>query len=494
MVHMMENVLRTSSRRTNLSWSVGRSRALADTHLRNFHKITKFVDKEYVLNLRCVTRLALIFVFIIPQITYAGPVAEQMRINQKRYGIAGQVVLIAHNGDVLLREAQGAQVDDIFPVYSLSKLFVSTLIMQLVEQGKIDLERPVSLYLNGLPSNWQTINVRQLLNHTSGLPEYFDNSTIFPATINDVLTSLVGKPLIFQPGTAVRYTQTNYAVLTILLEMQYAKPYVQIARERIIEPLGMKHTYLGAPSLPGTGVITAYASKNGTLQKADDIRWPPYSYGHAELYSNVDDLARFLMAVSTGKLVGKQNLQKFWEPPRLSNGQPGVFATGWEFGESGSYRHVGHDGGTQVRVRMLYQDTLDGDNYTFIYLTNGSVKNVWSRVLLDSAMSAVAPNRFKREAFSEKLIAFGNGETSAPPIDGIPNAERAINAIGYAVRENLGLDEAIRVFALNSTLFPNSANTWDSLAETYRAKGEEAKAKHLYEKARQLSVKPSDNN
>lgn len=74
-------------------------------------------------------------------------------------------------------------------------------------------------------------------------------------------------------------------------------------------------------------------------------------------------------------------------------------------------------------------------------------------------------------------------------MDGIPDLERLINASGYAARENLGLKEAIRVFTLNTTLFPDSASTWDSLAETYQAKGDQVKAKQLYEKAHQLSAK-----
>ncbi|MYM73940.1 serine hydrolase [Duganella sp. FT134W] len=441
------------------------------------------------MDMRFLRHLTLTFAFFISLMAHADPIAEQMRINQKRYGIAGQALLIAHNDTVLFRAADGVKIDNVFPVYSLSKLLVSTLIMQLVEQSKIDLDQPASIYVRDLPASWRGITVRQFVNHSSGVPEYFENTVNFLPTAQAVLASLAAKPLNFQPGTSTRYTQTNYLVLTMLLEAQYGKPYAQIAKQRILEPLHMEHTYLGAPSLPKAGVLTAYAGKDGKLIQAEDVAWPDYSYGHAELYLTVDDLFRFVQAVAKGELVSKQTLLQLWQPPLLSTGRPGIFATGWEYGESGQYHHVGHDGGTRVRVRLVYKDTLDGDNYIFIYLTNGSVKNVWSRVLLDSAMAAADPDQFRQEVLSEKLIAYALGETKTPTVEGIPDLERFINASGYAARENLGLNEAIRVFTLNTTLFPDSANTWDSLAETYQAKGDQVKARQLYEKAHLLSAK-----
>ncbi len=148
---------------------------------------------------------------------------------------------------------------------------------------------------------------------------------------------------------------------------------------------------------------------------------------------------------------------------------------------------------------MAFDDALDGDVYTFVYLTNGSAGNVWSRTLLDSAMAVVAPDRFPMEALSERLVAYatqapGTGGALAQanvirastPFDGAL-LERSINDAGYGIRENLGIAPAIRVFELNTQLFPGSANVWDSLAEAYQAKGDAKKARALYDKARRLA-------
>lgn len=437
-------------------------------------------------------------------------IAGQMHVNQERYGIAGQAVLVAHNGKVLFRGADGvadiasgrpARTTDIFPVYSLAKLFVSTLIMQLVERGEVDLDGPASAHVPGLPAAWRAITVRQFLDHTSGVPEYFSDisaASPFPSTLSSALAALADKPLQFPTGTASRYTQTNYLVLTALLEARYGQPYARIAMERIVRKLRLTRTSLGAAGLPAGQVVTAYTSEGGKLVPSPVVPWPAYTYGHADLYSTVDDLATFVEALRAGVLVGRATLERLWRPETLPGGQRGVFATGWEYGVSGDYEQVGHDGGARVRVRLAFRDGLAGDSYLFIYLVNGSAKNVWSRTLVNSVMAATAPTAFATEAVSARLIdyalaparegdALAQAETlrKSGALSGAA-LESTVNGTGYAVRDIIGTAEAIRLFELNTVLFPDSANAWDSLAETHQARGESDKAKLLYEKSRAL--------
>ncbi|RDZ28664.1 serine hydrolase domain-containing protein [Lysobacter silvisoli] len=440
---------------------------------------------------------------------------RQMELNRQRYGVAGQAVLVAHNGRVLFRGSDGladrqrgerATPEHVFASFSLSKLFVSTLLMQLVEQGAVRLEAPIQTYLPELPQRWRPIPVRDFLDHSSGVPEYFARdprtgmpALPFPKDLPSAFAALADTPLQFAPGNDTRYTQTNYLVLTALLERHYGQPYPQIADARILRPLKLRHTWLGPDRLPEQGVAANYAGKDGGLQPETDAPWPSYAYGHAALYTDIDDLGRFLQAMSAGELVGKATLQRLWQPRTLGDGRRGGFAGGWEYGESGRYRELGHDGGTRVRARIAYTGSLDGDVYLFVYLSNGSARKVWSRVLLDSAMAAVAPDAFPREALGEALIGYAlrapvRGDAQAfaqllradSPLSAA-DLERSVNASGYSIRENLGPDPALRVFELNTQLFPDSANAWDSLAETYAAKGDAAQAKAAYAKARQRS-------
>ncbi len=215
------------------------------------------------------------------------------------------------------------------------------------------------------------------------------------------------------------------------------------------------------------------------------------------MYLNLDDLGRFLQAVASGELVGKDTLRRLWQPRILPNGRRSAFAAGWEYDQVDAYRYIGHDGGARNRIRFVFDDDR-GDVYVFVYLISGSAKNVWSRVPLDSAMAVLAPEQFPREALGEALLRYalepaaGDAQSKARAIlshTALAGAEleRAINAAGYAIRENLGIDPAVRVFVLNTVLFPGSANTWDSLAEAQAASGDLAAARASYKKAQQLA-------
>lgn len=365
------------------------------------------------------TMLVLSPCFASPDTSLSARMTRQMQVNRDRYGIVGQAVLVSHRGEVVFRGADGVTdlvsrksvaVDSVFEMFSVAKLFVSTLVMQLVEQGKVGLDEPASRYVKGLPEAWRRISVREFLDHASGVPEYFGEDmekAVFPATMAAVFDGLANKPLLFPPGSDVRYTQTNYLVLSALLEAVYGKPYPQIARERIIDRLHLSHTWLGIASVPPDNLMTIYKGKDDKPVVETRIAWPTYTFGHSSLYSTLDDMQVFLQALADGKLVGKAALARFWSDGKLPNGKPGWFATGWDYGDSDGYRQVGHDGGTHVRVRLLYKGALDGDVYTVIYLTNGSGRNVWSRTLVDSAMAVASPTDFPVEVLAEKQKALG---------------------------------------------------------------------------------------
>jgi CubicO group peptidase (beta-lactamase class C family) len=327
-------------------------------------------------------------------------------VNAQKYGIAGQAVLILHDGKPIYRGSQGlarretnapVHPDDIFPVFSLSKLFASVLVMQLVERGQLELDAPVGSYLPDLPASWRALKVTEILNHVSGLPEYFDASVtpiVPPATREAAFQALADKPFLFATGTQTRYTQTNFVLLGAILEARYNMPYRKIVAQRIVEPLGLSSTYFGKRQVPPGKVVNSYIGKDHELTTDVAIDWPEYAIVHAELYTTVDDLGAYLNALCAGRLLRRETLQHLWQPYRYKQGGVGWFASGWEYGTSGRYQYVGHDGGTKVRARLVFGDSLTKNTYAFIYLTNGSAENVWSRTLIDSLMPIVAPREF----------------------------------------------------------------------------------------------------
>jgi D-alanyl-D-alanine carboxypeptidase len=320
---------------------------------------------------------------------------RQLAVNAERHGIPGQAVLIVRNGEVLYRGSHGladretgqpVRPEDIFPVFSVSKLFASILIMQLVERGEVALDEPAHRYLPDLPERWRAIRVDEFLNHVSGVPEYFEADPFpkaIPPTQDVAFRAIADKPLQFATGTTTRYTQTNFLVLGRILEARYGMPYRQVVDERIIKPLGLQHTYLGKSHVPQGKMVSSYRGENGKLIADPVIDWPEYGNVHAGLSSTVDDLGAFLKAVWDGRLVKRETLLRLWKPYRHRDGGTGWFASGWDYETSGRYKQVGHDGGNKVRARLIFDEAL-GEATVIIYLTNGSATNVWTRTLTDS--------------------------------------------------------------------------------------------------------------
>jgi len=331
----------------------------------------------------------------------------QLQSNAEQYGIPAQAVLVMHNGDTLYRSQTGladvetgrpARPDDIYGVYSVSKLFVSTLVLELVDQGRVDLEAPASRYAT-LPAAWREVRIDQLLNHASGLPDFFmgpEGPTDFPPTRDDAFRLLGAQPLVFAAGAEGRYTQTNYLVLQAVLEAVHAMPYREIVETRIVEPLGLRNVYLGLANAPRERLVSPYHGEDGNLVRDRIIPWRDYSIAHAELFTTPDDLGVFLTAVAQGRFARPTTLARVWRPYRLTSGEASNFASGWDYGESGEYREVGHDGAVKVRVRLLFRDDSMSDHYVIVYLTNGTRDNTWTRILVDSIQPVILADQDPR--------------------------------------------------------------------------------------------------
>jgi D-alanyl-D-alanine carboxypeptidase len=323
----------------------------------------------------------------------------QLAENSEQHGIPAQAVLVLRNGQVLYRNQTGladiemsraVRPDDIYPVYSVAKLFVSTLILELADQHRLELDQPASRYVAGLPATWRDVRIDQLLNHTSGLPDLFDSADgPFPPTRDDVFRTLGAKPLVFAPGSEQRYTQTNYLVLQAVLEALHGAPYREIVRTRITEPLGMRNTYLGLSHAPRDRLVSPYRGENGRIVRDRKIAWQDYSIAHAELFTTPEDLGNFLTAVARGRYARPEMLTRVWQPSRLVNGELTSFASGWDYDEADGLRAVGHDGGVKVRVRLIFRSDDLSDHHVIVYLTNGTRDGVWTRRLVESVQRIV---------------------------------------------------------------------------------------------------------
>lgn len=334
-------------------------------------------------------------------------ITHQLKDNAQEHGIPAQALLIMHNNSVLYRDSFGVRNlntseqishDDIFPVYSISKIFASTLVMQLLETDKLKLTDMLSQFIPNLPVSWQSIRVEQLLNHTSGLPEYFNcyNEVCeFPVSAHSAISGLYDVPLLFEPDTQMQYNQTNYLLLKLIIESVTKTSYREAIENKIINPLKLKSTWIGLKDVPQYRMVTPYLPRSDGALTENKMLFPDYANSHADAYSTLNDLGVFLSALAQGKLVSKKFLIEHWKPYQLTHGEKGYFAAGWDYDSSGRWQEIGHDGGGLVRVRVLFQDTLD-NHYLIVYLTNGNNDGVWSRTLVDSVQFFIIPDMFSR--------------------------------------------------------------------------------------------------
>lgn len=148
-----------------------------------------------------------------------------------------------------------------FRIGSSTKTFVSTVVLQLVGEGLLRLDEPVAHRLPGLLLDGERITVRQLLNHTSGLPDYVDDPDLLAGIREDrvwephELVALAERhPRLFEPGTAWSYSNTNYVIAGVLVEAVTGRPLARELERRIFSPLRLRHTTFPA----GTATMTGY--------------------------------------------------------------------------------------------------------------------------------------------------------------------------------------------------------------------------------------------
>ena len=199
-----------------------------------------------------------------------------------------------------------------FRIASVTKTFVSTVVLQLAGEGRLGLDEPVSRHLPGLVDG--RITVRQLLQHTSGLFDYTEALPLDPAGFpsirfrtwepRELVAISTSRPLGFPPGTRHSYSNTGYVVLGLLIEKVTGRPYQQAVEQRILKPLRLKDTVLPRNSVevPGPHAHGYYADANG--KPVDVTRLNP-SWGGAagEMISTTRDLDTFLRALLDGKLL-----------------------------------------------------------------------------------------------------------------------------------------------------------------------------------------------
>ena len=254
--------------------------------------------------------------------------------------------------------------------------------MLLVEQGKLSLDDSIGKLLPDVPKSWRQVRIRQLLGHTSGLPDVIVNpvlGTWLGNTREEAMKKLAELPVQAKPGEAWSYNQTNYMLLGMIVEKITGKAFDDFVLDQVIKPLGLQSVTYGDSKavVPNRGslysIIDWYGDRPRRAKAAYPswITYPSFIHTAAGLNMTALDLARYADAIATGKLLKTPTLDQMWSAVKLNDGSTfrmektlGV-GLGWLVDDIPDHRAVGGTGGSSVAFRHFRDDKL-----TVVVMTN----------------------------------------------------------------------------------------------------------------------------
>lgn len=198
-----------------------------------------------------------------------------------------------------------------FRVGSVSKTYTAVLILKAAEEKKLSLQQTIDKYFPNLP-NAGKITIRQLLNHHSGIYNFtngdgFGEWAMQARTGDELLARIVAGGSDFEPGTRGEYSNSNYVLLSLLLQQVYQQPYDDILKEKIITPLGLKNTGFGPDAATNKQNANGYIYETGWRAKA--LTHLSIPLGAGAIITTATDLAVFIMALFNGNIINSSSLE-----------------------------------------------------------------------------------------------------------------------------------------------------------------------------------------
>lgn len=287
-------------------------------------------------------------------------------------------ILVAAKANVIYEGAFGAAdrstgrpytTDTRSCLASLTKPITAAAIMILAEEHRLTYEDPLSKFLPGFADPVGVVTIRQLLTHTSGIPDYPELNVDHPGVTNaEILAAIkkVQKPA-FPPGQKYQYCNGGYVLLALIVESISAQPFPRFLETRIFKPLGMTSTFvLTSPDQKTVNVARGFDMSGG------DNDFAGMETGAGGVYSTVNDLFRFDQALYTDALVTQRTLAEAFTPAHVSEGRT-TYGFGWNIVTDATGTRVWHQGNT-AGFRALMERRL-AERITVIMLTTGGDTN-----------------------------------------------------------------------------------------------------------------------
>lgn len=281
---------------------------------------------------------------------------EYLKKLEKNDNFRGAVIVIK-NGETILCKGYGMATNSaknrgstVFQIASLTKQFTAAAIMKLYEEGKIDLDSPMTKYLPqqyqpGASSDWNKITIRHLLTHRSGIPNYTDEKNYDriakSLTVDKIVKDAMNKPLYFKPGSQFEYCNTGYTLLGVIIENVSGVPYADFMKENIFKPAGMLSSGVYTETCSkGTCAANGYCWDDDYEHLViDDSENLSATFSDGGIYSTVEDMAKWSRVLDGKADVLKPESLKIMTTPVLDD-----YGCGLYIDEDFGQKKIHHDG------------------------------------------------------------------------------------------------------------------------------------------------------
>ena len=327
----------------------------------------------------CIASLAMLSLCGVARGDLSDRIDALVRSEMTRQRIPGVAVAIVQNNKVFKAQGYGySNVEHAVPVTaetmfqsgSIGKQFTATLVMMLVEDGKIGLDDSIRDYLTDAPDAWQPITIRNLLTHTSGIPDYTEGAIDYRRdyTEDEMAHLAYPLPLEFTPGTRWSYSNTGYLLLGVVIHRASGTFYGDLLRQRVFRPLGMMTARVISEADIVPHRAAGYQLVDGELKNQDWVAPTINTTADGALYLSLQDYIAWDRGLRANALLKASSWAQIYEPVKLASGNTYPYGFGWgveEIGGKKAYRHGGAWQGFETYIARYLDDDL-----TIVVLTN----------------------------------------------------------------------------------------------------------------------------
>ena len=264
--------------------------------------------------------------------------------------LRGDRLLLARGYGLANLEHQVPATDrTIYQSGSLGKQFTAALVLQLADSGRLGLDVPIRRYLAEGPPRWDSVTVRHLLTHTSGIPDYTDSVVDLRRdyTEDELVRVAAGLPPMFPPGRRWSYSNTGYVLLGAIICRVSGRFYGDLLHEWIFAPLGMRTARIISEADIVPNRSDGYRRVNDTLKHQEWVSPALNTTADGSLYLTVRDLARWATSLNHSRVLSPSDLAQAWTPVRLDDGGTYPYGFGWMLDPVRGHARVGHTGSWQ---------------------------------------------------------------------------------------------------------------------------------------------------